>query len=302
VSVDGADNVVLAGILQSPNVDFGGVHLSPPGILSLVLVKLSSAGALQWAKTYGTGQVVPENITIDRSNDIAVTGKTYSVADFGGGVVSGTMSGVVTTFVAKYSGADGSYRWARVFGGVTNDGDGGGVAADPHTGNIVVAGGFSGNADFGGGLVNKPAQAVFLAGYDSSGAFLWLETLGGAAGGSWANSVSFDANGNLALTGIKGELWFMNGSWNQNVGLFVATYSVAGNAAPAMSWFHCSGINGSNVGGVGPGSSEGTGVAFDGAGHVVATGDFSFGTVDFGGTSITTTPNSKWGFVTQYVQ
>jgi hypothetical protein len=108
-------------------------------------------------------------------------------------------------------------------------------------------------------------------------------------------AVRFDAAGDLALVGTKAGMWNVNGGWNTNVGLFVQTYTVAGNAAPVVKWFHCSGS-----GAAYQGASAGVGVAFDGLGHVLATGNLSFGTVDFGGTSVTTTPNSHWGFVTQY--
>jgi hypothetical protein len=50
------------------------------------------------------------------------------------------------------------------------------------------------------------------------------------------------------------------------------------------------------------GSSLANGVAFDSLGHVLCTGSISFGLVDFGGISATTTPNSQYGFVTQYTR
>lgn len=294
VAVDGSDNVVLAGRLQSVNVDFGGgVTLSAAGS-SIALVKLSPSGATLWAKVYGgTSTVVPGGMAIDRSGDIAVTGQFMASADFGGGSISSANSGTFSTFVAKYSGADGSYRWARAFGGSTVDG-GFGITTDPVTGNIVVTGGFMGTADFGGGPVSSGGEAVFLAGYDPSGTFLWVQTYGGS-GWSWGNAVKIDANGNLAQTGVKGGPWNVGGTWNLNNGFFVLTYAISGNTPPVLRWSKFPGA-GSTA------SSPGSGIALDSLGHVLTTGSFSFGTVDFGGIWGTTTPNSQYGFVAEYTR
>jgi hypothetical protein len=293
VAVDGTNNIVLLGRLQSANVNFGGITITPPGSSSLVLVKISSSGATLWAKAYGTGKVVPQGLAIDRSGDIGVTGQFGTASDFGGGSISSVNAGNFSTFVAKYSGMDGSYRWAKAFGG-SNDDSGYGIAADPTTGNFVVTGGFMGTADFGGGAITVTSDAVFLAGYDTSGKFLWAQTYGGASGTSLGNGVRIDGNGNLALTGVKGGGWNIGGTWNFNNGFFVQSYVLTGNAAPVQSWGK---YPTSNTGG-----SGGNGVAFDTFGHVVTTGAFSYGTVDFGGISASTTPNSQYGYVTEYAR
>jgi hypothetical protein len=164
VAVDASDNIFMLGRLQSANVNFGsGITLSGNGS-SLSLVKLSSSGATLWAKVYGTGAVVPQGLACDRSGDVVVTGQFGTVSDFGGGSISSANVGVVSTFVAKYAGTDGSYRWAKVFGGSNVDG-GFGIAADPLTGNIVVTGGFMGTANFGGGAISVTGEAAFMAGY-----------------------------------------------------------------------------------------------------------------------------------------
>jgi hypothetical protein len=293
VAVDVSDNIVLLGRLQSANVNFGGITLTPPGSSSLVLVKMSSAGTTLWAKAYGTGKVVPQGLAIDRLGDIAVTGQFGTASDFGGGSISSANAGNFSTFVAKYAGVDGGYRWAKAFGGSNVD-SGYGIAADPTTGNFVVTGGVMGTADFGGGAISVTSEAVFLAGYDSSGNYLWARTYGGASGTSLGNGVRIDGNGNLALTGVKGVGWNIGGAWNFNNGFFVQTYVLTGNAAPVQSWGKYPSSNG--------GGSGGNGVAFDTLGHVLATGAFSYGTVDFGGISASTTPNSQYGYVTEYAR
>jgi hypothetical protein len=298
VAVDGSDNVVLAGRLQSANADFGGgITLSAAGSSSLALVKLSPSGTTLWAKVYGgPNTVIPRGMAIDRFGDIAVTGQFMTSADFGGGAISSSAAsgnlGTFSTFLAKYSGTDGSYRWAKAFGRSEVDG-GFGIVTDPVTGNIVATGGFMGTADFGGGPVSSGGEAVFLAGYDPSGTFLWVQTYGGS--GSWGNAVKIDANGNLALTGVKAGPWNVGGTWNFSTGFFVLTYAISGNTPPVLRWSKFPGA-GSTA------SSPGNGIALDALGHVLTTGSFSFGTVDFGGIWGTTTPNSGYGFVAEYTR
>jgi len=296
VAVDGSDNVVMLGRLQSANVNFGGgIILSAPGTSSLALVKLSPSGTTLWAKAYGTGSVIPSSVAIDRSGDVAVTGQFGTASDLGGGSISSANSGNQSTFVVKYSGADGGYRWAKAFGGSTVD-SGLGIAADPSTGNIVVTGGFMGTANFGGGAVSSIGEGVFLAGYDTSGNFLWAQTYGtSSSASSSGNALKIDANGNLAVTGFKGGAWFIGGTWNFNSGFFVQSYTISGNAAPVLKWFKFPGAGST-------GSSVGNGIALDSLGHILTTGSLSFGTVDFGGIWATTTPNSYYGLVAEYTR
>jgi hypothetical protein len=293
VAVDGTNNIFMLGRLQSANVNFGSGIVLSGNSSSLVLVKLSSAGTTLWAKAYGTGTVIPQGLVVDRSGDVGVTGQFGTISDFGGGNLSSANAGNYSTFVAKYSGVDGGYRWAKVFGGSNVD-SGYGIAADPATGNFVVTGGFMGTANFGGGAVTATAQAVFLAGYDTLGNFLWAQTYGGASGSSFGNGVKIDASGILAVTGVKGGMWNVGGTMNFNNGFFVQTYNLSGNTAPVLRW---SKLPGANTGG-----SAGNGIALDSLGHVLVTGSFSYGTVDFGGISASTTPNSQYGFVTEYTK
>jgi len=85
----------------------------------------------------------------------------------------------------------------------------------------------------------------------------------------------------------------MGGSWLYGGGLFVASYTISGNTAPALRWLKISSTGG----------CQGIGVALDSLGHVLATGSFNggYGAIDFGGISSPTTPfGSTSGFVSQY--
>jgi hypothetical protein len=68
--------------------------------------------------------------------------------------------------------------WVRDFGGSGAD-NGQSVAVEKSTGNIIVAGYFSGSADFGGALNSAGGVDIFLAKYSSSGLYQWSKRIGG---------------------------------------------------------------------------------------------------------------------------
>ena len=276
VGVDGSDNVVLAA--QSVGtVNFGGITLTGLGGYDIALIKLSAAaGATMWAKLWGgSAYDYPNGVAIDRSGDVVLTGVLG-----GGNLGGGTLA--AGAFVAKYSGADGSYRWAKVVAAKA----GNAVATDPNTGNIFVTGGFSGSVDFGGGPISTlgGGGAVFLAAYDPSGSYLWAKCYGGEAG----HAVSVDGNGNLALAGkCDGAIdWQGTGLYTPVYGFFVATFTTSGT----YRWAKCAG---------GSGTGCGNGVAFDSLGHVITAGWFE-GTTDFGGVSATASGAYPSAFTVQY--
>ncbi|HXJ75256.1 MAG TPA: hypothetical protein VNM37_20545, partial [Candidatus Dormibacteraeota bacterium] len=91
---------------------------------------------------------------------------------------------------------------------------------------------------------------------------------------------------------VKGGLWNVGGTFNFNGGFFVLDYTIAGNTAPVPRWSLLPSAN--------TGTSSAGGIAFDSTGHILISGAFAFGTVDFGGASLSTTLNSRYGFVAEY--
>src|SRR5207249_5464457 len=166
VGVDGSDNIFVAAKCGTL-VNFGnGITLTGYGIYDIALVKFSGAtGATLWAKLYGGAyEDYACGLAVDRSGDVAVTGK-FGGGDLGGGQVPAGL------YVAKYSGADGSYRWAKV---MSVNGTGFGITTDPTTGNVIATGNCAGSADFGGGPVDAASSyCTFLSAFDASGKYLW---------------------------------------------------------------------------------------------------------------------------------
>jgi hypothetical protein len=291
VAVDASDSIFLATKFQV-TADFGGVTLTSSGnSTDIALAKLSSTGAMLWVRRRGGNyDDYVYGLAADSSGDIVVTGGATGPCDLGNGP---TPTGGI--LLAKYSGADGSYRWGKAMGGSA----GKAVAVDPNTANIIITGGFQGSVDFGDGpLPGQSGMAMFLASYDTSGANLWARTWGGAVqnGSDQGFAIAIDENGNLALTGQIISPMDFGGGWlfgNGNPNYFVASFMIAGNSPPVHRWARRSG-SGTN------GSGSGNGISYDLLGNVLTTG-FYLGTVDFGGTSVSS-PISYAAFVARYAR
>jgi hypothetical protein len=279
VAVDGSDNIIMVGALESANVAFGSFTLSSSGSDDIVLAKLSPQGTVLWAKRYGAEN--PDqaySITVDRSGDILLGGQSpWGATDLGGGTVNGGL------FVAKYSGLDGSYKWAKTPG----SGSVFGIATDPNTGNVIVTGRVGGPTDFGSG----PTQSggVFLTAYSPSGNNLWAKTFNNStfphAPNDTGNAVSVDASGNIAFTGTAALVNFGAG-WVSYGGYFLANFSSSGTYRWAK-------------GASATCTHTGYGVVFDPLGGIVTTGTYN-GTTDLGGITITTSSVNGVPFVARY--
>jgi len=284
VAVDGSDNVVL-GAATGGSLNFGGVALINLGSYDGVIAKLSAAtGATMWAKEVGgSGTDYVFGLAVDRSGDVVATGQ------FGGGNLGGgNMAG--GGFVAKYSGTNGSYRWAKVASASSGAPSGNAVATDPNTGNIFVTGGFSGSADFGGGPISTLyGGGLFVAAYGPTGSNLWARAFG--ASGDAGAGVAIDGNGNLAITGTcnTGADFTGTGVMTYGAYFFVASFT------PSSSYRWVVRTQTTTTGG------GGTGITADSLGHVTTCGSFK-GTADFGGIAVTGSPWYVSPFIGQYDQ
>jgi hypothetical protein len=289
VTTDAQGNAILALRYTWADINVGGVTLTNRGNGDIALVKLSANdGRTVWAKGLGGADLDNANaVAVDRAGDILVSGSFYGTADLGtGSLVSlGSSDG----FVAKYSGTDGTCRWARRFGGAGGD-QGRAVAIDPESGNVFVTGGFAGVVDFGGGgLDSGLGGGIFLVGLTASGGYLWGQVTGGL--GDIGNGLAVDGRGNLVLTGKTSYAIYLPGMGAAvySAGLpsfFVALLGVSGNTAPSSRWVHVSAST--------TGSSSGKGVTWSPAQKFTLTGSFA-ATVDIAGTPAST-PGSSAGF------
>jgi hypothetical protein len=140
------------------------------------------------------------------------------------------------------------------------------------SGSIVVIGSFTGTVDFGGGpLTSAGLSDIFVAKYSASGTYIWSKVFGNS-NDDIGYGVAIDSSGNVIVTGyFAGSVNFGGGTLQttQPWQIFLAKYATNG----AHLWsktFSCTSAN------------KGYGVAVDGSGNILLTGQYT-GTADFGG-------------------
>ncbi len=148
-----------------------------------------------------------------------------------------------------------------------------GVSSDK-AGNVYVTGSFEGAATFGTATLTSPGgTSMFIVKYNPAGKVLWAEQSAGATGVGITN----DEAGNVIVTGqFSGTVTFGNTTLTSSAGsedMFTVKYNAAGQGLWAIQ-------------GGGTGTDTGYGVALDGAGNVLVTGQF-FGSATFDQTTLT---------------
>ncbi|MBN2577926.1 MAG: SBBP repeat-containing protein, partial [Pirellulales bacterium] len=139
LTVDADGQVFVGGITYSEDFPtLGGFDASLDGACDAFLAKITTSGQLLWASYIGgSDQDWINDIAIDETGDLFVTGRTYS-GDFplSGGFDS-TLDGECDAFVAKINSSAG-LTWSSYFGG-SNFESGSGIALD-HLGNVFLTG------------------------------------------------------------------------------------------------------------------------------------------------------------------
>lgn len=228
-----------------------------------------STGEYLWSNRFGdeTTQNASE-VAVDALGNVIVTGYFVGTVDFGGGTLinSGVMMDI---FVAKF-GPDGSHIWSKRFGDaniqLAND-----VAVDA-SGNIIVAGGFRGTVDFGGGaLTSTYLDDIFIAKFGPDGSHLWSKRFGDG-NTQVAYAVAADASGNVVVIGsFEGSVNFGGSSFMSDGmnDIFVAKFGPDGSHLWSKRFGN-------------PSDQHGNDIAVDASQNVFVVGYFA-GAVDFGG-------------------
>jgi hypothetical protein len=282
VAVDPAGNVIVAGSFRG-SANFGGGMVTSAGESDTFIAKLNgSSGDHIWSQRFGTaGLDNGAAIAVDTNGDVFASGDmTTSGLNLGGSDL--TNSGGHDFYLAKFSGADGSHIWSRSVGGAGDDGAGG-IAVD-NSGNLVVAGHFAQSVNFGDGVAATAGGFgdVFVAKYaGNNGNHLFHETFG-SSHFDGAGALAIDATGAIYVFGtFEGTVSFGGPSplvSTSGSDLFLVKLSTAG----AHLW---SKAFTATV------SENGHGVALDGTGNVVISGDFT-GSIGFGGSMLSSAGNS----------
>ena len=196
VAADASNNVILAGEFIT-STTIGTVTHTSVGSKDISLLKVNSAGTLQWSKRFGgTLSDSVYGLTTDAAGNILITG------DFSGSITFGattlTSSGGRDGFVAKLD-PSGTPLWAMKVGGTGND-TAYAVTVSP-SGQIVVGGSFSVTASFG--TISRTSAGGtdgFAMGVSTAGTVQWATRFGGSANDS-ARAVAVDVTGAACLAG-----------------------------------------------------------------------------------------------------
>ena len=212
IAVDASGNIYATGWF-SKTVDFdpgAGVYslttfgtdknITRPDIF---ISKLDASGNFVWAKQIGgLGVENPNDILIDASGNIVITGTHPGETDFDPGVSTNNLPGG-GTFIAKYD-SSGDLIWVNQLNGIGWENDMRRIRTDKLN-NVYCSGSFSGTVDFdpGTGIYNMTSNGMsdmYISKMDSSGQFGWAKHLGGTSDdkGRW---FSLDETGNIYLMG-----------------------------------------------------------------------------------------------------
>jgi hypothetical protein len=213
VKTDSSGNVIIVGTFSDTiDFDFGTKKflLTSTGGGAIFILKLDSSGNFIWAgKIDGDGFASPEEMVLDKSGNIYITGHFYNSTDFDPSNKTFILKSVGKTysdgdvFIAKYN-TTGNFLWAKNFGGPSSE-DGLSIAVDKF-GNVYTCGKFEDSTDFNPGtgkyfLKCKGVDDAFISKLDASGNFVWAKNLG-AGWRSEASRIALDTSDNLYISGI----------------------------------------------------------------------------------------------------
>jgi hypothetical protein len=260
VAVDGNDDIYVSGeFLQTAS--FGDFTLGPAFLRDAFVCKISSDGAILWAKQLvgvrqdNGGHDSAWSMALGDDGNVYVAGDFIGIASFDSFTLT-SAGNKYDIFVAKLDGSNGNIVWARQMGGMDVD-RGFDVAVDG-SGNVYAVGFFTGTAYFDivdstydSPLTSWGPSDVFVSKFDSDGHFVWARQMGGNIGDN-AYGVAVDDDGNVYTTG----------------------YTDAGSYDP---WVFKLDSDGNLVWDrriIGPAPSWGSGVAVDDSGGIYITGHF----------------------------
>ena len=191
VATDPSGSVCIAGQFADTLQLGGATHIAISS-LDLFLAKYATDGSYLWSASYGgSGGHECIEIATDNAANIILMGRSTGSVDFGGGPLVG--QGIVLAKVAP----DGTHIWSRLLPDV----DAKGLATDS-AGNVVIIGGYSGSADFGGGaLTPAVGQRAFVVKFDSDGVHQWSQSYGRDGVATYGYGIAVDPFGDVLMTG-----------------------------------------------------------------------------------------------------
>jgi len=240
LAIDPQGNILVTGEFRNA-LDFdpgSSVSLfNTKGLTDIFLLKLSSAGTYQWAKTFGgTGLDFGHSVTTDAQRNVIITGRFSDSISFSDSLTQLLSKGGTDIFIAKVD-ESGATLWANSYGDSAND-QGNQVIVN-NTGVIFLAGLFRGKVDFDPSFAfnnnseSKGGADAFIAVYNQDGTYNDHLSFGGIAN-EQMNDIALKSNGELISTGGFGAVVdFAPGSAESNI------FASGGSDAFLLNIFIC---------------------------------------------------------------
>ena len=199
-------NVYDAGLLSILSLLFPSATLNNSSASSydgFTASFTASGGSYNWTSTIHSNSNDYSNGITQTGNNLFITGATSSSANFTGYASNpiATSANGLDLFVAQLSKSSGNANWIKSEPG-NNDQQGTSIAIDT-TNLITVAGFFDGGINFTGGtsITSSGNEDVFVAAYNLSGSFNWVNQ----AGDNGTDMASAVATGNLGEVYTVGQ-------------------------------------------------------------------------------------------------
>lgn len=216
MALDKQGNIYLTGYFEGKtSFDLSSsAHLKAVGDKDVFLLRYSSDGSYQWAKTFGSrGSDQGQSLAVDRQGDIVLTGSFEDELNFGTVKVNAAKA----MFLAKFN-SQGQAKWAKSYDGQRSLDVGTSLALD-EAGNIYISGHFSGQANFNGtSLKTAGGDDIFVAKYNSSGTLAWAKRMGGRKDDRAAT-----------ITVYKNEALYVSGRFKGNAAFGTQTMAAEGS-------------------------------------------------------------------------
>lgn len=261
IALGTSGNIYVTGSYEGTST-FDGITKTAQGSTDLFIAIYNNSGAVQWVQSAGgTGYDNGLSIAIDGNEKVYLTGNFTTTTTFG--TINKTSVGGNDIFVAKFDPALSSWSYVQTFGG-TQDDIPQSIALDA-SGNIYIAGVFSGTTSFGG--ISKISQGnndIFVAKCNNSGVVQWVQS-GGSTGLDSAQDVAVDGSGNVYITGFYGRIATFGSISKTEEGAFDA-FVIKYNNNGTLLWVKSMGNSDYDIG---------QGVAIDNNNNVWITGSYS---------------------------
>jgi hypothetical protein len=193
IGTDKSGNVYVTGQFEGTAAHFGGLTLTSAGGYDAFVSKLTSAGAVQWARDLGgTAASYGDGLALDRSGNVYIAGGTNGSSSTGQVYVAKlTSSGTVVWSGAYGTGPGGQYASANS------------LAVDA-SGNLYIGGDFGGTVALGSfTLTCAGSDNGFFMKLNNTGAVQWADALLGPGDNdnSSGTYLAVDASLNLYVVG-----------------------------------------------------------------------------------------------------